>query len=73
MSQNVLERQFERLARRPSLRKLRWVVMRRNAGVYVKGRITHPDHRTVHLNGWHQVVMNTETQAPAMRNVAFLD
>jgi hypothetical protein len=47
--------------------------MRRNSGVYVRGRVSHPDHRTIHLNGWHQVVMNTETQAPAMRNVAFLD
>ncbi len=61
------------LGRKPSLRKLRWVPMRRNAGVYVKGRVSHPDHRTIHLNGWHQVVMNTETQAPAMRHVAFLD
>jgi hypothetical protein len=25
------------------------------------------------LHGWHQVVMNTEGQSKAMRNVAFLD
>ena len=25
------------------------------------------------FNGWHQVVMNTEGQSRAMRNVAFLD
>ncbi len=25
------------------------------------------------VHGWHQVVMNTEGQSKAMRNVAFLD
>jgi|GraSoiStandDraft_39_1057311.scaffolds.fasta_scaffold331848_1 hypothetical protein len=67
------ERYAQLLSRKPSLRKLRWELRRRNAGVYVKGRVSHPDHRTIHLNGWHQVVMNTENQAPAMRHVAFID
>jgi hypothetical protein len=47
--------------------------MRRNPGVYVRGRVRHADHVTITLNGWHQVVMNTEGQSKAMRNVAFLD
>lgn len=51
----------------------RWRRMQRNALVYVKGGIDHPDHVTIFLPYWHQVVMNTETQARAMRNVAFLD
>jgi hypothetical protein len=50
-----------------------WQTMRRNPGVYVRGRIRHPDHRTITLHGWHRVVMNTEGQSKAMRNVAFLD
>lgn len=50
-----------------------WRTMQRNPGVYVRGRIRHPDHATVNLHGWHQVVMNTENQSRAMRNVAFLD
>jgi hypothetical protein len=50
-----------------------WRAMRRNAGVYVQGRIRHPDHKAVVLHGWHRVVMNTENQSRAMRNVAFLD
>ena len=50
-----------------------WRTMQRNPGVYVRGRIRHPDHKTIMLNGWHQVVMNTENQSRAMRNVAFLD
>jgi hypothetical protein len=50
-----------------------WRVMRRNPTVYVRGRVRHRDHETVVLNGWHQVVMNTENLSHAMRNVAFLD
>jgi hypothetical protein len=47
--------------------------MRRYPGVYVRGRVRHPDHRTVTLHGWHCVLMNTEGESRAMRNVAFLD
>jgi hypothetical protein len=50
-----------------------WRTMRRNPGVYVKGRTRHADHATITLNGWHQVVMNTESQSKAMKDVAFLD
>jgi hypothetical protein len=50
-----------------------WRTMQRNPGVYVEGRIRHPDHATITLHGWHRVVMNTEGQSRAMRNVAFLD
>lgn len=50
-----------------------WRLMQRDAAVYVRGRISHPDHKTIDLQGWHQVVMNTETKARAMREVAFLD
>ncbi len=50
-----------------------WQTMQRNPGVYVRGRIRHSDHATVTLQGWHQVVMNTENESRAMRNVAFLD
>jgi hypothetical protein len=52
---------------------LDWRRMRRNAEVYVKGRIRHADHATITLHGWHRVLMNTESQSKAMRNVAFLD
>ncbi len=46
---------------------------RRNMSVLVRGRISHADHKTIVLNGWHQVVMNTETQSLAMRFVSFID
>jgi hypothetical protein len=54
-------------------RKRNWITMRRNPEVYVKGRISHPHHATITLECWHQVLMNTEHQARAMRHVAFLD
>jgi hypothetical protein len=50
-----------------------WRQMVRDAEAYASGRISHPDHATVVLNGWHRVFMNTENRAKAMRHVAFLD
>ena len=47
--------------------------MRRNRKLYVRGRVRHPDHRTVVLDGWNEVLSNTENLSHAMRNVAFLD
>src|SRR5271169_6585882 len=32
-----------------------WRAMRRNAIVYVRGRIRHADHKTINLNVWHRV------------------
>jgi hypothetical protein len=46
---------------------------RRNMFVLVRGRISHADHKTIVLNDWHQVVMNTETESFAMRFVSFID
>ena len=50
-----------------------WSNMVRDAEVFAMGRVTHPDHATVVLDGWHRVFMNTESRARAMRRVAFLD
>jgi hypothetical protein len=50
-----------------------WRMMTRDARVYVRGAVRHSDHETIVLDGWHEVVMNTEAQSRAMRNVAFLD
>jgi hypothetical protein len=67
----VTEDEFRRL---PTEERSRlWRTMRRNARVFVRGTVRHPDHATIRLDCWHEVVMNTETQAEAMREVAFLD
>ena len=65
---------YRRILRdRPEARRWNWRMMRRNPEVYARGRVRHADHKTIVLHGWHRVVMNTEHQARAMRNVAFLD
>ena len=70
----LLEAQRQRVFRANSkARRWNWRVMQRNAGVYVEGRVRHEDHATIELVGWHWVVMNTEGEARAMQNVAFLD
>jgi len=61
------------IAKSPALKKLAWRRMRRDPEAYVRGRITHPDHSTVILDGWHRVYMNTEPRAKARRAVVFLD
>jgi hypothetical protein len=70
----VNEAEYQRvLEDRPESIRWGWRIMSRNAEVYVRGRVRHPDHRTITLHVWHRVLMNTETQAKAMRRVAFLD
>jgi hypothetical protein len=70
----VVPVEYQRILKdNPAARKWGWQVMQRNAGVHVRGRIRHPDHRTIYLQDWHRVLMNTENQSRAMRNVAFLD
>ena len=63
----------EVLARSKRAKNWGWTVMRRNPGVYVRGRVRHPDHATILLQTWHQVVMNTESESRAMKHVVFLD
>jgi len=61
------------ISRKPELRHLHWVAQRQNPSVFVRGRVRHSDHKTIILNGWHQVMMNTENESLAMRHVAFID
>ena len=57
----LTEMQHRRLiSRNPKLRPLQWVVQRRNPLVFVRGKVRHADHKTIALDGWHQVLMNTE-------------
>jgi hypothetical protein len=50
-----------------------WRHFRRDPEVFVQGRVWHSDHKTVVLDGWHRVVMNTERNAPFAPRVVFLD
>ncbi len=72
--QGLTEAQYRRLInRQPGLKNLRWIAQRRNPSVLVRGKVRHGDHKTIVLNRWHQVLMNTETESLAMRHVAFID
>ena len=57
----------------PDAASWNWRPMRRDATVYARGRVRHPDHKTIVLDGWHRVLMNTENEAPGMSSVVFLD
>lgn len=70
----LTQKQFDALCREnPEERKKGYRQMQRDPKVYVKGKIRHSDHKTIELDFWHEVQMNTETKAKAMRQVAFLD
>jgi hypothetical protein len=72
--QGLSETRYRRLiAKKPKAANLGWIAQRRNPAVFVRGRVRHPDHKTIQLDCWHQVVMNTENQAASMRHLAFLD
>ena len=47
-----------------------WRRMRRDARVYVKGKVSHPDHAPLLLKGWHRVFVSGEI---FMEEMAFLD
>jgi len=57
----------------PERKRSNFRLMRRDASVYVRGQVWHPDHETVVLDEWHRVLMNTENRSQAMRFLAFLD
>jgi hypothetical protein len=50
-----------------------WRRMVRDAEVYARGKVRHPDHKTVFLSGWHRVYMNRERFARHAAQIAFLD
>jgi len=72
--QGISERRYrDVILSNPRAKSWDWRRMMRDPTVYVRGRIWHPDHKTVVLNDWHRVLMNTEREAPGARAVAFLD
>lgn len=47
-----------------------WTPIVRDAQVYARGYVRHPDHKTIVLKTWHRVLMNNEVRTQAL---AFLD
>lgn len=50
-----------------------WVRREIVGRAFAKGAIRHPDHATIVLDSWHEIIMNTEQRARAMRSVVFMD
>jgi len=72
--EGLSERQHKEILKsEPELNKVSWQVRTVSAKVYGRGRVTHQDHKTIVLPFWHEILMNTETHARAMRNVLFVD
>ena len=61
------------LKQRPSAKNWGWRAQRVNPGVFAKGEVRHPDHKTIVLHEWHEVLMNTENKSRTMQHVAFFD
>lgn len=60
----------------PKASKWNWRIMRRNPQVYARGKVRHPDHKTIVLPFWHRVAMANErgtTAGGRPATVAFLD
>jgi hypothetical protein len=72
-SSGLTEAEFAKLSEVRVRNNAPWRQMVRDALVYARGTVRHPDHATIVLHTWHRVEMNTEQRARAMRHVAFLD
>ncbi len=48
-----------------------WMRPDYSVDIYARGRVSHPDHKTIYLNCWHRVFLNTQPRF--MSGVAFLD
>ncbi|MEE8435526.1 MAG: hypothetical protein V3S64_12130 [bacterium] len=72
----VSEKEYRRILKKnPGAGKWGWRTMMRDPAVYVRGEVSQPGgHKTIDLNGWHRVEVNTEGQSRAFGDaLAFLD
>ncbi len=72
--QGLTHEQYRRvLDANPKAARYGWRQMTRDPAFYARGRVWHKDHKTVVLDLWHRVAMNTEREAPFAPRVVFLD
>lgn len=68
------EEAYRKLIREnPDARRWGWTLMRRNMDVFGRGKVMHPDHKTIVLNGWHRIFPNRESNAWFIETLVFLD
>jgi len=57
----LTEKEYRQLLREnPIAQSWDWRLMRRNPRAYARGKVRHPDHRTIELPFWHRVVISNE-------------
>jgi len=67
----LMESEYVALIRHdPDMAKLHWTTMVQEPEAFAKGRVRHPDHKAIMLQGWHRILPNTEIRTT---RVAFLD
>ena len=68
------EQELRRKVRRdPSFRFKRRETRVANPEMYVRGHVSHPDHATIKLEGWHRVMINRERPMGHSSKIVFLD
>lgn len=63
----------EFLKKNPNIQRSAFQQRTRDASVYAKGKVRHRDHKTIVLRGWHEVLMNRESDSGIAKNIVFLD
>ncbi|MAS96384.1 MAG: hypothetical protein CMO55_24605 [Verrucomicrobiales bacterium] len=70
----LFENDYKKLIlKKPKAKNWNWSTRRINPRVYARGEVRHPDHKTITLHEWHEVLMNQENQSRTMQHVAFID
>lgn len=66
--------QYEKIMKtEPMAKTWNWQLRTRDANVFARGTVRHPDHKTINLDCWHQIFMNTENETTGRHHIAFLD
>ena len=58
---------LEILKTRRKAKRWGWRQLPYHPEIYVRGDISHPDHDTIHLDCWHRVRVNLESQPTALQ------
>ena len=70
----ITDAQYRQLLRdNPRTKPGEWLVVTQEPVVHARGKVSHPDHRTVQLVGWHRVEVNTEQNSGRGTNLVYVD
>lgn len=59
-NRSISEKQFQRLVKGNPDERVMWEVRSLSSFIFVKGKITAPDHKTLNLKVWHRAIPNEE-------------